>query len=101
MEEVMRKMITFAVTATAIVSAAALLSSSASAMTFGTPAGVLGAAQEITPIDNVAACWRYGWRGWGWYPCAGWRGAYGWHGGWRGYGWRGYGWRGGYGWRRW
>ncbi len=88
----MRKLLTLAVTAAAIVTSASLLSSPASAMTFGTPAGVLGAAQEINPVDNVAACWRYGWRGWAWYPCGGWRGAYG-------YGWRGYGWR--HGWRRW
>jgi len=88
----MRKMLTLAVTAAAIVTSASLLSSPASAMTFGTPAGVLGAAQEINPIDNVA-CWRYGWRGWGWYPCAYWRGGYGWR--------RGWGWHRGWGWRRW
>ena len=85
----MRKMITLAVTAAAIVSAASLLSSPASAMTFGTPAGVRGAAEQINPIDNVA-CWRYGWRGWGWYPC-GYGRVYGWRGGW--------GWRRGWGWR--
>jgi hypothetical protein len=89
----MRKSITAALSAAAIVSGAALLSAPVSAMTIGAPAGVLGAAQTISPVDDVAACWRYGWRGWGWYPCGGyWRGGpWGYHGGW--------GWR--RGWRRW
>jgi hypothetical protein len=82
----MRKMITLA--AAAMLSAAALMSGPAHAVPFGAPSGVLGAAEAISPIDK-AACWRYGWHGWGWYPCGyvvrpgwGWRG-YGWHRGWR------------------
>jgi len=26
------------------------------------------AEQSISPIEKTA-CWRSGWRGWGWYPC--------------------------------
>jgi len=75
----MRKVITVALAAAALVSAASLMSSPASAMTIGTPAGVLGAAHTINPVDNVA-CWRYGGRGWGWYPC--YSGGYYGYGGW-------------------
>jgi hypothetical protein len=94
-EEVMRKRITLAAAA-ALFSAAALLSGPTQAMPFGSPSGVLGAAEAINPIEKTA-CWRYGWHGWGWYPC-GYvvRPGYGYYGGWRrgyGYGWRGRGWR--------
>ena len=34
------------------------------------PEGLRGAIQETKLTDNVA-CWRYGWRGWGWYRCWG------------------------------
>jgi hypothetical protein len=53
------------------------------------------AEQSINPIEKTA-CWRWGWRGWGWYPCG-----YFWGPGW-GYGpyhrwgwghrWGGWGW---------
>src|SRR5712671_6803486 len=79
-EEVMRKRITLAAAA-ALFSAAALMSGPTQAMPFGSPSGVLGAAEALNPIEKTA-CWRYGWRGHGWR---------------RGYG---YGWRG-HGWRRW
>jgi len=97
-EKVMRKRITLAAAA-ALFSAAALMSGPAQAMPFGSPSGVLGAAEAVNPIEKTA-CWRYGWHGWGWYPC-GYvvRPGYGYYGG----GWRrgyGYGWRG-HGWRRW
>jgi hypothetical protein len=48
-------------------------------------------ADALSPIEK-AACWRYGWHGWGWYPC-GWGhryyggyygGRWGWHRGWDG-----------------
>lgn len=87
----MRKMITLAAV---FFSAVMLLSGPTQAAGFGPAAGLRGAAETINPIDNVA-CWRYGWHGWGWYPCyvrPGWG-----YGGWRG---RGWGWRGrGWGWR--
>jgi hypothetical protein len=91
----MRKMITLAA-AVAMLSAAALMSGPAQAVPFGSPSGVLGAAEAINPIDKTA-CWRYGWHGYGWYPCGyvvrpGW----GYYGGWRRPGW---GWN--RGWRRW
>jgi hypothetical protein len=82
----MRKTITMAAAA-ALVVAAALMSGSTQAMPFGAPAGVHGAAETLNPIEK-AACWRYGWRGWGWYPC-GWVGP------------RRWGWHRGWGWRRW
>ena len=66
-EKVMRKRITLAAAA-ALFSAAALMSGPAQAMPFGAPSGVLGAAEAINPIEKTA-CWRYGWHGWGWYPC--------------------------------
>jgi hypothetical protein len=92
----MRKRITLAAAA-ALFSAAAVMSAPAQAVPFGSPSGVLGAAEALNPIEKTA-CWRYGWRGYGWYPCGyvvrpG-HGFYG--GGWRG---RGYGWR--RGWHRW
>ena len=90
-EEVMWKKITLAAAA-ALFSAAALMSGPTQAMPFGSPSGVLGAAEAINPIDKTA-CWRYGWHGYGWYPCGGYvRPGWGWRG-------RGYGWH--RGWRRW
>lgn len=74
----MRKLTSLAAVA-ALVSAAMLLSAPGQAMTPGTAAGVKGAAATLNPVEKTA-CWRYGWRGWGWYPC-------GWYGGSRwGYG---------------
>ena len=75
-------------------SAAMLLSAPSQAMTLGG-----WRAETLNPVEKTA-CWRYGWHGWGWYPC-GYvvRPGYGYYGG----GWRrgyGYGWRG-HGWRRW
>lgn len=95
----MRKAMMLAAAATAIFSAASLMPGPTHAMTFGSPAGVLGAAAAINPIENVA-CWRYGWHGLGWYPCGGVvvvRRGWGWRG--RGWGGRGRGW-GGRGWHR-
>jgi hypothetical protein len=51
--------------------------------------------QSINPIEKTA-CWRWGWRGWGWYPCG-----YYWGPGWGyspyhrwgwGHRWGGWGW---------
>jgi CubicO group peptidase (beta-lactamase class C family) len=85
----MRKVITLAAAA-AMLSVAAVMSGPAQAMPLGAPAGVLGAAETINPIEK-AACWRYGWHGWGWYPCGYYvRPGYGY-----GYG---YGYRRGWGW---
>jgi hypothetical protein len=101
----MRKMMTRAAVAAAVFSAAALLAGPTNAMTLGTPSGVVDAAKTINPVDSVA-CWRYGWRGWGWYPC-GWVRPYPYYGAYGGWGWRRpywgwrrpWGWHGG--WRRW
>lgn len=58
--------LTMLAAAAALFSAAALTSAPSQAMPVGT--GVQGAAETINPVDK-AACWRRGWRGWGWYPC--------------------------------
>ncbi len=96
----MRKLALIFATAAAVLSAGALSSSRAEAMTLGGPTGVRLAAEAINPVDNVR-CWWNGWRwvcsyGYGYYGYGGWPG-YGY--GYRGYGWRGYGWRGYH--RRW
>ena len=63
----MRKLTSLAAVA-ALVSAAMLLSAPGQAMTPGAAAGVKGAAATLDPVEKTA-CWRYGWHGWGWYPC--------------------------------
>ncbi len=63
----MRKLTSLAAVA-ALFSAAMLLSAPSQAMTPGTAAGVKGAAATLDPVEKTA-CWRYGWHGWGWYPC--------------------------------
>jgi hypothetical protein len=88
----MRKFFTLAATA-AVLSVAALTAAPSQAMTFGAPAGVRGAADGLNLVDK-AACWRYGWHGWGWYPCYGYVRPYRY-----GYGY-GYGWHHRH-WRRW
>jgi len=87
----MRKL-TMLATAGALLAAAALTTGPTQAMTLGAPAAVNGAAATLDPVDHVA-CWRRGWRGWGWYPC-GPRWGYGWGGPRRYWGWR-------RGWHRW
>ena len=74
--------------------AVALTSAPSQAMPLGT--GVQGGAETLNPVDK-AACWRYGWHGYGWYPC--WRGYYPYYGYGYGYGYRPYGYYGGWGWR--
>ena len=90
----MRKLTSLAAVA-ALFSASVLLSAPGQAMTPGTAAGVKGAAAVIDPVEKTA-CWRWGWRGWSWYPC--------YYGVYPGYGYRywgyGRGW-GGWGYRRW
>ena len=78
-------------------SAAMLLSAPSQAMTPGAASGVKGAAATLDPVEKTA-CWRYGWHGWGWYPC--YYGGYSpYRYGYYGYG-RPYGYYGGYGYRR-
>jgi hypothetical protein len=74
--------------AAAALSASWLIPAPSQAMTPGTAPGVKGAAATLDPVEKTA-CWRYGWRGWGWYPC--------YYGGYYPYGGYGYG----YGYRRW
>jgi len=33
-------------------------------------AGARSAAAAVDVVDKTA-CWRWGWHGWGWYPCLG------------------------------
>ena len=84
----MRKLTSLAAVA-ALFAAAMLLSAPSQAMTPGTASSVRGAAATIDPVEKTA-CWRYGWHGWGWYPCY-----YGY-----GYAYPRYGYYG-YGYRRW
>src|SRR5215813_10067086 len=101
MEVVMRKLTSLAAVAALFVSVL-LLSAPSQAMTLGAPSGVKDAAATLDPVEKTA-CWRYGWHGWGWYPCY-YGGYYPYYGGYGyGYGyrrWGGYGW-GGWGYRRW
>jgi hypothetical protein len=84
--------------AAAAFSAAMLVSAPGQAMTLGAPAGVNGAAATLDLVEKTA-CWRYGWHGWGWYPCFyGYR-TYPYYG--YGWGYRRWGWGGGWGYRRW
>ena len=95
----MRKLTSLAAVA-ALFAAAMLFSAPSQAMTPGTASGVKGAAAAIDPIEKTA-CWRYGWHGWGWYPCYyGYGYAYPRYG-YYGYGYRPYGYYGGWGYRRW
>ena len=84
----MRKL-TILAAAAAMFAGLALTSAPSQAVTLGAPVAVNGAAETLNMVDK-AACWRYGWRGWGWYPCYvgprygwGWRRPYwGWRRGW-------------------
>ena len=54
--------------AAALLATAALTAGLSPAMALG--AGELpAAAATLDPVDQVRACWRYGFHGWGWYPC--------------------------------
>ena len=70
-----------AVAATAILSTSVLSVSAAPV----SPGALREAIQETAVVDRVAACWRHGWRGWGWYRCGGYRifRGYRWHRHWR------------------
>ncbi len=94
----MRKSTSLAAVA-ALFSAALLLSAPSQAMTPGTAAGVKGAAATLDPVEKTA-CWRWGYAGWGWYPCY-YGGYYPYYRryGYYGYGYRPYAYRWGY--RRW
>jgi len=88
--------LTMLAAAAALFSVAALAPAPSQAMPLGT--AVQGGAATLNPVDK-AACWRYGWHGYGWYPC--WYGGPRYYGGWYGHRW---GWRHGYWgghWRRW
>jgi hypothetical protein len=54
--------------AAALLAVAALAAAPAQALPLGVDA-VRGAAATLDPVDQVRACWRFGWHGWGWYPC--------------------------------
>ena len=61
----MRNLITLAA---AVLAAAALMVSPGRALPLSA-SEVRTAAATLDPVDQVRACWRYGWHGWGWYPC--------------------------------
>jgi hypothetical protein len=90
--------LTMLAAAAALFSAAALTSAPSQAMPLGT--GVQGSAETLNPVDK-AACWRYGWHGYGWYPCYYGPRVYGYYGH-PGWGWRRGYWGGHWGhWRHW
>ena len=66
-EESMRKIVLAATCAAALLAVAA----PAGAMILD-PGAARSAAASIDLVDQTA-CWRWGWHGWGWYPCWGWR----------------------------
>jgi len=78
----MRKSVLALTAAAAMLTAGVTMSSPAGAMTVGGPEGIRGALDTINPVDK-AACWRYGWHGWGWYPCYRHYYGYGYGPGWR------------------
>jgi hypothetical protein len=63
----MRNIVLAATCAAALLAAAA----PAGAMILD-PGAARSAAASIDLVDQTA-CWRWGWHGWGWYPCWGWR----------------------------
>lgn len=69
----MRKVHLAVATAIAILAAGAIGSTRSEAMT---PADLGPAIDEASPVEQTA-CWRYGWRGWGWYRWCGHRRYYG------------------------
>ena len=54
--------------AAALLAAATLTATPSRALPLGADA-VRTAAVTLDPVDQVGASWRYGWHGWGWYPC--------------------------------
>jgi hypothetical protein len=54
----MRKCVLIAAMAGAMLSAATMLYGQASAMTISTPAGLLSAAADVNPVENVWCSWR-------------------------------------------
>ena len=54
--------------AAALLAAATLTATPSRALPLGADA-VRATAVTLDPVDQVSACWRYGWHGWGWYPC--------------------------------
>jgi hypothetical protein len=54
----------------AALAGAALVSSPAGALPVNPADGVRAASEAVNPVEQ-AACWRFGWRGWGWYPHCG------------------------------
>jgi hypothetical protein len=93
----MRRILIAVSTAAALIAGAFVLGSNrAEAMV--TAPQLDRAEQSISPIEKTA-CWRWGWRGWGWYPCGYWGPGWG-YGPYHRWGW-GHRW-GGWGWHhRW
>jgi hypothetical protein len=65
MEGTMRRW--FLAAAATLLTAAAI--TTAGALPLG-PGAARPAVETINPVEQTA-CWRWGWRGWGWYPCWG------------------------------
>ena len=63
----MRKLALTAAAAASILVGGSLVAGPAGAMTIS-PAGVRDAADALSTVEKTS-CWRYGFFGWGWYPC--------------------------------
>jgi hypothetical protein len=61
----MRNLITLAA---ALLAMATLTTTPSRALPVGA-GGVRTAAATVDPVERVGSCWRFGWHGWGWYPC--------------------------------
>jgi hypothetical protein len=66
----MRQLLIIAFGAASAIACAGALMSNAEALPLSTSQGVRAASESVSPIEQ-AACWRYGWHGWGWYPFCG------------------------------
>jgi hypothetical protein len=53
-----------------VLAGGALICGRAEALPSSLPEGARAAFDTINPVEHVA-CWRFGWRGWGWYPFCG------------------------------
>lgn len=61
----MRKLILLATIVAAFMATQATFSQRANAMAVSSVKSAIDAIE----LTEQAACWRHGWRGWGWYPC--------------------------------
>jgi hypothetical protein len=69
-ETTMRQLRIIAFGAASAIACAGALMSKVEALPLNASQGVRAASESVNPTEQ-AACWRYGWHGWGWYPFCG------------------------------